>query len=145
MICGLASLVFSMLGIQFTACNLGRGIWRSAFPSRKSPTPGKSKRASTVHWPLMMWSLSWRKWLPETQGEGRVRAQEVAASLPSCHAALVNRDLGNTGLQAANASCWRAQPYITRLLKKPFAYFPSLASQWLLAPSFLSGAVFVHK
>lgn len=36
---------------------------------------------------------------PGTQGEGGVRVQEVAASVPSCHAALVNGALGTQGFK----------------------------------------------
>lgn len=99
-ICGLARLVFSMLGIQLTACNLGRGIWRTAFPSRKSPARGSQRglQQSIGGWWCGAWAggngsrdSGWG-W---GEGTGGCRLCSLLSRCPG------ERGLGNAGLQAA--------------------------------------------
>lgn len=66
---------------------LGKGYLEVCFHIQETLYSGKSKRASTVHWWLMVQGRSPRKWLLGTLGEGGVRAPAVAASLPSYQAA----------------------------------------------------------
>lgn len=101
----------------------------------------------------MMRGLSLRKRFPGTWGEGGGRAQEVAASLPSCHTALVNGALGAQGFEQppfgalenrANAPCRRA--HMTRLPKKPFADFVlCLLLSGPPGPQFLLRGVSIYK
>ena len=114
-ICGLARLVFSMLRIQFTTCNLGRGIWRTASPSRKDSIPGSQRglQQSIGAW----WCRAW------VGGSG---ACCLSSLLSGCtvKAVLGAQPTFRAPEGGTNAACRRVLPQMTRLLQKPLAYFP---------------------
>lgn len=82
-------LVFSMLRIQFTVWNLGRGVWRSAPPSREPS-------ASAAHWRLLMQGWSGRKWILGTRSESGKRALGARGFEQPTFGALENGTNGGT-------------------------------------------------